>query len=169
MGGNAVAGKVLVLMGSKTDRDKMQEAVQVLERLGVDCHMTVASAHRTPDRVDDLVRTARDEGFSVIIAGAGMAAHLAGVCAARTALPVIGVPLSGGALTGLDALLSTAQMPPGVPVATVGIDAGVNAGLLAARILAIGDPELLCRLEDDRRAMAKAAMEAAAGADGAVD
>ncbi len=146
---------VLILMGSDSDLPIMQEAAKTLARFGVGFEMTVASAHRTPDRVEALVSSARAEGFGVIVAAAGMAAHLAGVCAGRTTLPVIGVPLSGGKLVGVDALLATVQMPPGVPVATVGIDAARNAALLAVQILAVTDADLAAKLEDEKRMMAK--------------
>jgi 5-(carboxyamino)imidazole ribonucleotide mutase len=157
-----MALKALILMGSQSDEAVMSEAAKTLAGLGVECRMTVASAHRTPDRVDQLVSQAKAEGYGVVIAGAGMAAHLAGVCASRTLLPVIGVPLSGGKLVGVDALLATVQMPPGIPVATVGIDGAKNAALLAAQILALSDADLARRLEDDRSMMAKRVEEMAA-------
>jgi len=154
--------KVLILMGSASDAEAMRNAADTLALFGVEYRMTVASAHRTPDRVERIVSAARSEGYGAIIAGAGLAAHLAGVCASRTTLPVIGVPLSGGTLVGVDALLSTVQMPPGVPVATVGIDNSTNAALLAVRILAVGDPDLAARLEDARSLAANRVEEAAA-------
>ena len=136
--------KVLILMGSDSDFTVMQAAAQALEQLGIECELRVASAHRTPERVRELVTGAPGKGFAVIIAGAGMAAHLAGNVAAHTTLPVLGVPLASGALDGLDALLATVQMPPGIPVACMGIgSAGAhNAGLLAASILALDDTEV---------------------------
>lgn len=158
-----MACKVLILMGSQSDQAVMVEAVKTLSGLGIECRLTVASAHRTPDRVDELVSSAREQGYGVVIAGAGMAAHLAGVCASRTTLPVIGVPLSGSKLVGVDALLATVQMPPGIPVATVAVDGAKNAALLAAQILALGDEELTRRLEDDRTSMANRVEEMAAG------
>lgn len=154
---------VLILMGSQSDQAVMTDAAKMLADLGIEFRMTVASAHRTPDRVERLVGGARSEGVGVIIAGAGMAAHLAGVCASRTILPIIGVPLSGGKLVGIDALLATVQMPPGIPVATVGVDGARNAALLAAQILALGDEELARRLDDARARMARQVEEAATG------
>ncbi|HSJ13540.1 MAG TPA: 5-(carboxyamino)imidazole ribonucleotide mutase [Longimicrobiales bacterium] len=126
--------KVLILMGSESDRDKMEKAIPILRDAGVEVSVAVSSAHRQPDRTAELARTARAEGFSVVICGAGLSAALPGVVAAHTELPVIGVPLNA-ALGGLDALLSVAQMPPGVPVACVGIDNARNAAHLALRIL----------------------------------
>ena len=135
---------VLILMGSDSDAPVMQAAVDVLRELGIPCEMTVASAHRSPERVMRLVREAPGRGVKVFIVGAGAAAHLAGVVAAHTTLPVIGVPIDSSALKGLDALLSTVQMPPGVPVATVSIGkpGATNAGVLAAQISALGDPAI---------------------------
>jgi len=134
----------------------MQGAVDTLREFGLPCEMTVASAHRSPDRVLRLVREAPGRGVKVFIVGAGAAAHLAGVVAAHTTLPVIGVPIDSSALNGLDALLSTVQMPPGVPVATVSIGkpGANNAGLLAAQILAIGDPDLAARLTAYKKTLA---------------
>ncbi|MBD3175003.1 MAG: 5-(carboxyamino)imidazole ribonucleotide mutase [Armatimonadia bacterium] len=157
-----MARSVLILMGSKSDLEIMRKAADTLEKLGVEHEMTIASAHRTPERVDTLVRGARDRGVGAVIAGAGMAAHLAGVCASKTTLPVIGVPLSGSKLVGVDALLATVQMPPGMPVATVGIDMAANAALLAAQMLAVEDADLARKLEDERERRAKAVEEAAA-------
>ena len=133
---------VLILMGSDSDAPVMQGAVDVLREFGIPCEMTVASAHRSPERVMRLVREAPAAACRLFIVGAGAAAHLAGVVAAHTTLPVIGVPIDSSALKGLDALLSTVQMPPGVPVATVSIGkpGATNAGVLAAQILAVGDP-----------------------------
>lgn len=150
-------GKVLILMGSKSDAEVMAEASRTLAALGVPCTTTVASAHRSPVRTQKLARDAEGEGYSVIIAGAGAAAHLAGVVAAETVLPVIGVPLASSPLSGLDSLLSTAQMPGGVPVATmaVGRAGAQNAAYLAAQILALSDPKLKKRLKDRRRRMAE--------------
>ena len=153
-----MAGKVLLLMGSKTDAEVMGEASRTLSALGVPFTMTVTSAHRSPGRTQKLARDAESEGYSVIIAGAGAAAHLAGVVAAETVLPVIGVPLASSPLSGLDSLLSTAQMPGGVPVATmaVGKAGAQNAAYLAAQILALSDPKLRKKLKDRRRRMAEA-------------
>jgi phosphoribosylaminoimidazole carboxylase PurE protein len=160
-----MAGKVLILMGSASDADTMRAAADVLDKYGIPYEMTVASAHRTPERTRRLVGNAERDGFSVIIAGAGAAAHLAGVVAAESVLPVIGVPLSGSALNGFDALLSTVQMPAGVPVATVAIGkAGAqNAGHLAAQILSLSSPELREKVRDHRKALADALEEAAKG------
>jgi phosphoribosylaminoimidazole carboxylase PurE protein len=155
--------RVAILMGSKSDLPVMEGAEGVLRQLGIDYETRVLSAHRTPDEALALAEGAREAGFGVIIAGAGMAAHLAGVMAATTDLPVIGVPV-GASFMGLDALLSTVQMPPGVPVATVAVGkAGArNAAWLAARILALSDTELQGRL-----AQAKADMKAKVLADDA--
>lgn len=153
------AAKVLILMGSDSDWDDMSGARDALAELGIGCEVHVSSAHRTPARTQRLVAEAREKGVGVIICGAGVAAHLAGVVAASTTLPVIGVPLvAGSPLQGMDALLSTVQMPGGVPVATVAIGkAGAkNAGYLAARILALSDPALAGRLEDFVARMAEA-------------
>ena len=141
---------VLILMGSDSDAPVMQGAVDVLRDLGIASEMTVASAHRSPERVMRLVREAPGRGVKVFIVGAGAAAHLAGVVAAHTTLPVIGVPIDSSALKGLDALLSTVQMPPGVPVATVSIGkpGATNAGVLAAQILAIADPAIAKALDE---------------------
>jgi 5-(carboxyamino)imidazole ribonucleotide mutase len=144
---------VVVAMGSSSDLPAMQPAADVLGELGVPVEVRVVSAHRTPERALELAREAAGRGVSVLICGAGGAAHLAGVIAAHTTLPVIGVPLNRS-LDGLDSLLATVQMPPGVPVATVGVDASQNAGLLAAAILALGDPALADRLAKRRAATA---------------
>lgn len=142
---------VLILLGSPNDLPQIKRAKDTLDELGITTAMHVASAHRDPQRVDELVRSAEEGGeVSVVIAGAGMAAHLAGAVAARTVIPVIGVPLSGSSLGGLDALLSTVQMPRGVPVATVSIDGAVNAAYLAAEIIGLGRPEILERLRELR-------------------
>ena len=147
---------VLVLMGSDSDAPVMQAAVDVLREFGISCEMTVASAHRSPERVTRLVGEAPGRGVKVFIVGAGAAAHLAGVVAAHTTLPVIGVPIDSSALKGLDALLSTVQMPPGVPVATVSIGkpGATNAGVLAAQILAVADPKISATLQGYKRALA---------------
>lgn len=144
-----------IIMGSDSDLPIMKEAAAILKKFGVSYEMTVASAHRTPERAGKFAATAKNRGIKVIIAGAGMAAHLAGVLAAHTTLPVIGVPI-GASLGGMDALLSTVQMPPGVPVATVSIGkAGArNAGLLAVQMLALSDPDLSQMLENFKKEMA---------------
>ena len=143
--------KVAVLMGSASDQAKMEPAAATLAEFGVDAEVRIMSAHRTPAYVAEFARAARAEGFAVIICAAGMAAHLAGAVAANTTLPVIGVPMSGGALNGVDALYSTVQMPRGIPVATVAIDGAMNAALLAVQILAVTDAGLAAKL-DERRA-----------------
>ncbi|MBN1894457.1 5-(carboxyamino)imidazole ribonucleotide mutase [bacterium] len=149
--------KAAVLMGSVSDEAVMQECIKALDFFGIPCEKHVLSAHRNPDEVDRFSREAESRGFSVIIAAAGMAAALPGVVASRTVLPVIGVPLEGSALSGMDALLSMVQMPAGIPVATVAIGkAGArNAGILAAEILALADGEIRRKLEDFRKAGSK--------------
>ena len=142
--------KVAILMGSANDAEKMQPARDTLEKLGIEHEVWAMSAHRNAEAVREFVGGARENGYGVIIAAAGMAAHLAGACAANTTLPVIGVPVSGGALDGVDALYSTVQMPPGMPVATVAINGAGNAGLLAAQILSVTDDELAKKLADLR-------------------
>ncbi len=146
--------KVAILMGSPNDRAKVEPAAETLAGFGVQADLHVMSAHRTPAKVAEFVGGARDAGYSSIIAAAGMAAHLAGACAANTTLPVIGLPLSGGALNGVDALYATVQMPRGIPVATVAVDGAVNAALLAVQILAVTDPGLVDALAADREARA---------------
>ena len=148
--------KVGVLMGSANDRDKMQPGVDTLEAFGLEADVRVLSAHRNPTEVVELVSAARANGYAAFICGAGMAAHLAGVVAAHTTLPVVGVPLSGGALNGVDALYATVQMPKGIPVATVAIDGSLNAALLVVEMLAIADADLAEQLEADRRRRAGA-------------
>ena len=145
--------KVAILMGSPNDDDKMAPAAATLERYGIEADVRVMSAHRSPAVVAGFVSGAREAGYSVIICGAGMAAHLAGAAAAHTTLPVIGVPLSGGAINGWDSLLATVQMPKGIPVATVAVDGAMNAALLAVQILAIGDPDLVEALKAHREEM----------------
>jgi 5-(carboxyamino)imidazole ribonucleotide mutase len=142
--------KVAVLMGSANDRPKMAPALETLAEFGVEGEEHVLSAHRAPAKVAEFARGARDAGFAAVICGAGMAAHLAGAVAANTTLPVIGVPLSGGALNGVDALYATVQMPRGIPVATVAVDGAANAALLAVEILAVTDPSLASRLAQYR-------------------
>ena len=154
---------VLILMGSDSDAPVMQGAVDVLRGFDIACEMTVASAHRSPERVMRLVREAPGRGVKVFIVGAGAAAHLAGVVAAHTTLPVIGVPIDSSALKGMDALLSTVQMPPGVPVATVSIGkpGATNAGVLAAQMLGLGDRGIAAKLAEYKKTLA-AKVEAAA-------
>jgi 5-(carboxyamino)imidazole ribonucleotide mutase len=142
--------KVAVLMGSPNDQPKMAPATATLGEFGIEADERVMSAHRTPAVVAEFARTARDNGYAAIICGAGMAAHLAGAVAANTTLPVIGVPLSGGALNGVDALYATVQMPRGIPVATVAIDGAMNAALLAVQMLAINDAGLAKQLDERR-------------------
>ena len=144
--------KVAVLMGSASDKSKMAPAVDTLADFGIELTEHVMSAHRTPETVANFASGAREEGYAVIICGAGMAAHLAGAVCAHTTLPVIGVPLSGSALSGVDALYSTVQMPRGLPVATVAIDGAVNAAVLAVEILAVTDPDLAAKLDTYRKA-----------------
>jgi 5-(carboxyamino)imidazole ribonucleotide mutase len=146
--------RVAVLMGSDSDWETMSGAVKRLQALGVACDVHVMSAHRTPARVSEYVAGARARGIRVFVVGAGAAAHLAGVVAAHTALPVIGVPLDATSLHGLDALLATVQMPAGVPVATVAVGGAENAGILAAQILALGDAALAAKLEQLKADMA---------------
>jgi 5-(carboxyamino)imidazole ribonucleotide mutase len=139
--------KVLILMGSDSDLPVMSKAGEVLKEMGVGYEMHISSAHRLPERTMELAKKAREKGIEVIICGAGMSAHLAGVVAANTTLPVIGVPLASGALNGVDALYSTVMMPPGIPVATVAIDGAKNAAYLACSILSIKYPEIVQKLE----------------------
>ena len=146
----AAAPRVAVVMGSDSDLPTMQPAVQVLEQFGVELAVRVLSAHRTPLEMVDFAQTARERGFKVIIAGAGGAAHLPGMLASLTTLPVIGVPVQSRALSGVDSLHSIVQMPAGIPVATVAIGNGLNAGLLAAQILATADPRLAQAISDYR-------------------
>jgi 5-(carboxyamino)imidazole ribonucleotide mutase len=164
-----VSVRVGITMGSDSDLPVMQPAADVLRELGVESELRVTSAHRTPDAMLAYGRTAADRGLQVLIAGAGGAAHLPGMLAAVTRLPVIGVPVALRHLDGVDSLLSIAQMPRGVPVATVAIDGGRNAGLLAARILALADPELAARLDRFRADLAAAASEADARVRGQTD
>jgi len=156
--------QVQVLIGSGSDADVMASTVRTLRDLKITCDMTVASAHRSPDRVRRVMEAALGRGVQVFVVGAGAAAHLAGVVAAHTVVPVIGVPIDSSPLGGFDALLSTVQMPPGVPVATVAVgQAGAtNAAVLAAQILALGDPAIRARLDDYRRGLADKVEQAAA-------
>jgi phosphoribosylamine--glycine ligase len=148
--------KVLIVMGSDSDLPVMQAAADILEKFEIPFEMTVASAHRSPHRATELAAKARERGVAVVVAGAGHAAHLAGVLAAHTSLPVIGVPIDSSCLQGLDALLSTVQMPPGIPVATMalGKPGARNAGILAAQILAVSNPHLTERLDAFKGEMA---------------
>jgi len=138
-----------VVMGSESDREVMEKTVAVLENIGIPCEVNVMSAHRTPDKVREYASTASQRGIKVLIAGAGLSAHLAGAIAAHTILPVIGVPLAAGPLNGIDSLFSTVQMPRGVPVATVAIGShgASNAAYLAAQIIAVENPEIAARLK----------------------
>ncbi len=156
--------EVLILMGSDSDAPVMQGAVDVLTEFGISSEMTVASAHRSPARVMRLVAEAPGRGVKVFIVGAGAAAHLAGVVAAHTSMPVIGVPIDSSALKGMDALLSTVQMPPGVPVATVSIGkpGATNAGVLAAQILGVGDPAMASKVTAYKQKLADKVEAAAA-------
>jgi 5-(carboxyamino)imidazole ribonucleotide mutase len=155
--------RVGILMGSANDLDTMRDAKTVLDELGVGLEVRVLSAHRTPDETAAYVRGARERGIRVIIAAAGGAAHLAGAVAANTTLPVIGVPVASSTLGGLDALLSTAQMPAGVPVATVAIGGSHNAALLAAEILALSDEPLAAKLVERRAGLRAKVLAADAG------
>ncbi len=150
---------VLVMMGSDSDLDVMRDCIVTLKAFGVACEVVVASAHRSLERVVSTVKQAEERGAKVIIAAAGGAAHLAGVAAGVTNLPVIGVPCSNSPLSGVDALYSTVQMPPGVPVACVGVNASKNAALLAVKILAIGDLRLFRALVDYREDLARGVEE----------
>ena len=149
-----------IVMGSQSDLEIMDPAAKTLEEFGVSYELRVLSAHRTPEAAFHYAQTARDRGLKVIIAGAGAAAHLAGVIAGLTTLPIVGVPILGRSLNGMDALFSTVQMPPGVPVATVAINGAKNAALLAVRMLAIEDPGLAKALDEFRAAQADAIAEA---------
>jgi 5-(carboxyamino)imidazole ribonucleotide mutase len=144
-----------ILMGSESDLPIMEKAAEVLKGMGIPYEVEISSAHRLPEKTAHYAKTARKRGIEVLIAGAGMAAHLAGALASRTTLPVIGVPIRSSALNGADALYSTVQMPPGVPVATVGIDGAENAAYLACEILSIKYPEIAKKLEDFRSKMKK--------------
>jgi 5-(carboxyamino)imidazole ribonucleotide mutase len=139
---------IAIIMGSKTDLQVMKQATDVLKDFKINCHVEIVSAHRTPEKMVHFAKDAQKNGFKVIIAGAGGAAHLPGMVASLTSLPVIGVPIALGKLNGLDALLSIVQMPKGIPVATVAIENAQNAALLAVRILALSDSGLLKKLEE---------------------
>lgn len=151
--------RVAIVMGSDSDLPVVKPAIAMLDKLGVSWEARVMSAHRTPKAACEFAETAREQGFGVIIGAAGKAAHLAGVLAAHTTLPVIGIPVKSSTLDGLDALLSTVQMPAGIPVATVAIDGAQNAALLAAQMLALSDQQLADRLAAFKREMAEAVAE----------
>ena len=151
--------KIGIVMGSDSDLPVVEKAVNMLEALGVPCETHVYSAHRTPEEARQFALNARKHGFGAIIAAAGMAAHLAGAIAANTTLPVIGIPCKGGMMDGLDALLATVQMPSGIPVATVAVNGGVNAALLAAQIIAVSEPELAQKLDAKRASDAAKVLE----------
>jgi phosphoribosylaminoimidazole carboxylase PurE protein len=153
-----MSARVGIIMGSDSDMAVMEQAATALSDLKVGYELTIVSAHRTPDRLFSYAREAESRGLDVIIAGAGGAAHLPGMVAALSVIPVVGVPISATKLNGQDALLSIVQMPAGVPVATVAIDSGTNAGLLAAQMLGIGDPELRERLKTHRANLEKQVM-----------
>ena len=150
-----MAKKVAILMGSDSDLPIVEKAFAVLDSFGVEYTARVLSAHRTPVETAAFVSSAEENGYGVVLAAAGMAAHLAGACAANTTLPVIGIPVKGGAMDGLDALLVTVQMPSGIPVATVAINGAKNAAVLAAQILAVADDELAAKLDQARVDMAE--------------
>jgi 5-(carboxyamino)imidazole ribonucleotide mutase len=151
--------KVAVIMGSDSDLPVVEKAVKTLDKFGVPSEVHVFSAHRTPEEARAFALGARENGFGAIIAAAGMAAHLAGAIAANTTLPVVGIPIKSGALDGVDALLSTVQMPSGIPVATVAIDGATNAALLCAEILAVSDGELAAKLAAARAADTEKTLE----------
>lgn len=151
--------KVAIIMGSDSDLPVVSKAADILSDYGVPFEVHVFSAHRTPEQAGDFARSAIDNGFGVIIAAAGKAAHLAGAIAANTVLPVIGIPIKASALEGMDALLSTVQMPAGIPVATVAIDGAANSALLAVQILAVSDADLSARLISERKKAAKTVLE----------
>lgn len=151
--------KVAVIMGSVSDLPIVEKGIEVLKNFGVPTEVHVYSAHRTPVECAEFTRAARDNGFGVIIAAAGMAAHLAGAIAANTTLPVIGIPCKGPNFDGMDALLSTVQMPSGIPVATVAVNGAKNAALLACQILAVEDKELQEKLDNDRKSSADTVLQ----------
>ncbi len=151
--------KVGIVMGSDSDLPVMKKAAEMLERFGIEYEMTIISAHRMPDVFVDYAKSAVDKGFKVIIAGAGGAAHLPGMTAALFPLPVIGVPIQTKALSGVDSLYSIVQMPSGIPVATVAIDAAANAGILAAQILATSDPSLLTKIREYKEELKNGVMK----------
>lgn len=148
-----------IIMGSDSDLPVMREAAEVLEQFGILFEIKVLSAHRSPNKTHEYVKSAKEKGLKVIIAAAGGAAHLAGVVAAQTSLPVIGVPVMSKSLDGLDSLLSTVQMPPGIPVATVAINGAKNAGILAMQILSLSDEQLTKKIEDYKKSLEKQSLE----------
>ncbi len=152
--------RIAIVMGSSSDYPKLEAAISLLQDFGVMPEVHIFSAHRTPDQAAELAATARAKGYAAIIAAAGKAAHLAGALAARTTLPVIGVPIKSSTLDGLDALLSTVQMPTGLPVATVAIDGAQNAALLALQILSVSEADIAEKLEQHRQRMTEAVLEA---------
>ena len=145
--------KVAIIMGSDSDLPVMQEAARILEHFGVEYHLTIVSAHRTPKRMFDFAAAAHESGFGVIIAGAGGAAHLPGMVAIITHLPVIGVPVQSKTMSGMDSLYSIVQMPPGVPVATMAINGARNAGIMAAQILAVSNSELAQKVQGYKKSL----------------
>jgi len=147
--------KVAVVMGSDSDFAVLKDCIKVLKQFGVEVSASVCSAHRTPDKAAELAKNAEENGFDVIIAGAGKAAHLPGVLAAFTPLPVIGIPIKSSTLDGLDSLLSIVQMPSGIPVATVAINGAENAALLAVQMLSVGYPELRDKMKEYKKKLAK--------------
>lgn len=151
--------RVSIIMGSTSDLPVMEKAAKVLNDMGIPFEMNALSAHRTPAEVEDFAKNAAERGIEVIIAGAGMAAHLPGVIAAMTPVPVIGVPINSS-LSGMDALLAIAQMPPGIPVATVAINGAMNAGILAVQILAVGDAALKAKMVDFKESLKKKIVDA---------
>ena len=151
--------KVAIIMGSDSDLPIVTPAIKQLRELGIETEVRVMSAHRTPQEANEFSSKAVENGFGVIIAAAGMAAHLGGVLAASTTLPVIGIPCSAKVLDGMDAMLATVMMPPGIPVATVGVNAAKNAAILAAEIIAVGDSELMAKLQNMRTEMAQQVRE----------
>ncbi|MDE5985319.1 MAG: 5-(carboxyamino)imidazole ribonucleotide mutase [Eubacterium sp.] len=151
--------KVAIIMGSDSDLPIVTPAIKQLKELGIETEVRVMSAHRTPQEANEFSSNAIENGFGVIIAAAGMAAHLGGVLAASTTLPVIGIPCSAKVLDGMDAMLATVMMPPGIPVATVGVNAAKNAAILAAEIIAVGDADLMQKLQDMRKDMAQQVRE----------
>ena len=151
--------KVAIIMGSDSDLPIVTPAIKQLKELGIETEVRVMSAHRTPQEANEFASKAIENGFGVIIAAAGMAAHLGGVLAASTTLPVIGIPCSAKVLDGMDAMLATVMMPPGIPVATVGVNAAKNAAILAAEIIAVGDSELMVKLQNMRNEMAQQVRE----------
>ena len=151
--------QVVIMMGSKSDEEKVSPCVDVLRSLGISYLFTVSSAHRTPERTEKILREQEAAGAKVFICAAGMAAHLAGAFAANTTLPVIGIPMKGGVLDGLDALLATVQMPSGIPVATVAINGAENAAILAVQMLALSDEKLAAQLDEMKDKMNRAVIE----------